>query len=214
MLSRVPRWGDITVQCDFRNNVIYDWGHTCGYGDLRTLNYVNNYLRPGASTTQSPPYFIVDPKVALPSSIYIEGNFMAGHPAVYENNWKGVKGDPVLRAATAFAAPPVRTESAAEAFELVLKNAGATLPKRDAVDERVIADVRNGTGRIINDEKEVGGWPTYNSGTAPVETANDGIPDDWKKAHGLPVNDPAIGNAVNSEGYTQLEVYLNSLVTR
>jgi hypothetical protein len=27
MQSRVPRWGDITVQCDFRNNVIYDWGH-------------------------------------------------------------------------------------------------------------------------------------------------------------------------------------------
>ena len=46
MFSRVPRWGDITVQCDFRNNVIYDWGHTCGYGDLRTLNYVNNYVAP------------------------------------------------------------------------------------------------------------------------------------------------------------------------
>src|SRR6266498_3429703 len=68
MFSRVPRWGDITVQCDFRNNVIYDWGHTCGYGDLRTLNYVNNYVRPGPSTTQKPPYFILDPKVALPAS--------------------------------------------------------------------------------------------------------------------------------------------------
>jgi hypothetical protein len=51
MQSRVPRWGGITVQCDFRNNVIYDWGHGAGYGDLRTLNYVNNYLRPGPSTT-------------------------------------------------------------------------------------------------------------------------------------------------------------------
>jgi len=50
MFSRVPRWGNITVQCDFRNNVIYDWGHTCGYGDLRTLNYVNNYARKGPST--------------------------------------------------------------------------------------------------------------------------------------------------------------------
>ena len=54
MFSRVPRWGDITVQCDFRNNVIYDWGHTCGYGDMRTLNYINNYLRLGTSTTQRP----------------------------------------------------------------------------------------------------------------------------------------------------------------
>ena len=79
MFSRVPRWGDITVQCDFRNNVIYDWGHTCGYGDLRTLNYVNNYVRKGPSTTQRPPYFIIDPKVVLPASIFINGNLMAGN---------------------------------------------------------------------------------------------------------------------------------------
>ena len=77
MVSRVPRWGDITVQCDFRNNVIYDWGYYCGYGDMRTLNYVNNYLRKGPSTTQNPPYLIHDPKVILPASLYVNGNFKA-----------------------------------------------------------------------------------------------------------------------------------------
>src|SRR4029434_2777094 len=59
MQSRVPRWGDITVQCDFLNNVIYDWGHCAGYGDLRTLNYIKNYLRPGPSATPSPPPHIL-----------------------------------------------------------------------------------------------------------------------------------------------------------
>lgn len=70
----------------------------------------------------------------------------------------------------------------------------------------------NGTGRIINNENEVGAWPTYASGELPVDTANDGIPDAWKKAHGLPLNDPNVANAVNADGYIQLKVYLNSLV--
>ncbi len=210
MGSRVPRWGDITVQCDFRNNVIYDWGWYCSYGDLRTLNYVNNYLRPGASTTQR--YFIDNPKVVLPNSMFVNGNFIPGHSKGSADNWLGVNADRSLQSATPFPAPPVQTQSAPEAFDLVLKNAGATLPKRDSVDTRVISDARNGTGKIINDENEVGGWPTYASGKSPVDTVNDGIPDDWKRAHGLALNQTNIANAINADGYTELEEYLNSLV--
>lgn len=210
MEARVPRWGDITVQCDFRNNVLYDWGGYCGGGDLRTLNYVNNYLRAGPSSIQR--FFIFAPKVVLPASIYVNGNFMAGRPEVSADNWKGVNSDRSFEASVPFPAPPVQTQSAAEAFELVLKNAGATRPRRDSADARVISDARNGTGKIINDEKEVGGWPAYASGETPVCTMNDGIPDEWKKAHGLQLNDPNVANAVNANGYTILEAYLNSLV--
>jgi hypothetical protein len=71
---------------------------------------------------------------------------------------------------------------------------------------------QNGTGKIINDETEVGGWPAYASGEPPVDTVRDGIPDEWKKAHGLKLNDPNVAVAVNADGYTMLEVYLNSLV--
>ena len=218
MQSRVPRWGDITVQCDFRNNVIYDWGHGAGYGDLRTLNYVNNYLRPGPSTTQRPPAFIGDPKVILPSSIYVDGNIMVGKPDVGRDNWKGVLGPQgilaprFLQSSAPFPAPQVQTQSATEAFELVLRNAGATRPRRDSVDARIVSNVRNGTGKIIDDEREVGGWPAYASGEPPLDTAMDGIPDEWKKAHGLKLDDPNVANAANADGYTMLEVYLNSLV--
>lgn len=212
MQSRVPRWGDITVQCDFRNNVIYDWGHGAGYGDLRSLNYVNNYARPGPSTTQKPPAFIADPKVMLPSSIYVDGNIMFGMADVGRDNWKGVLAEQFLQSSAPFPAPQVQTQSAEEAFELVLRNAGATRPRRDSVDARIVSNVRNGTGKIIDDEKEVGGWPAYASGEPAVDTARDGIPDDWKKARGLQLNDPNVANTVNAEGYTMLEVYLNSLV--
>jgi len=212
MFSRVPRWGDITVQCDFRNNVIYDWGHTCGYGDMRTLNYVNNYLRMGPSTTQRPPYFIIDPKVALPACLHLSGKIMAGIPDVCRDNWKGVSGDRALQAPSPFPAPPVQTQAAQEAFELVLQKAGEILPRRDAVDARIVSDARNGTGKIINSEEDVGGWPNYDSGEPPVCSTNDGIPDEWKKTHGLSLDDPNVANAVNAEGYTELEMYLNSLV--
>ena len=71
------------------------------------------------------------------------------------DNWKGVKGDRALQAASAFPSPPVQTQTAQEAFELALRKAGATLPKRDAVDARIVSEARNGTGKIINNEKEV-----------------------------------------------------------
>src|SRR5262245_4396167 len=144
MEGRVPRWGDITVQCDFRNNVLYDWGSYCGGGDLRTMNYVNNYLRAGPSSIQR--FFIFAPKAALPASLYVNGNFMAGRPKVCADNWKGVDAGRSLEASVPFQAPPVQTQSAAEAFELVLRNAGATRPRRASVDARLVTNVRNGTG--------------------------------------------------------------------
>ena len=107
MEARVPRWGNITVQCDFRNNVLYNWGGYCGGGDLRTLNYVNNYLRAGPSSVQR--LFIFAPKVALPASIYVNGNFMVGRPEVSAENWKGLNADRSFEASAPFPAPPVQT---------------------------------------------------------------------------------------------------------
>jgi len=171
-------------------------------------------LRRGPSTTQKPPYFIIDPKVVLPASLYLSGNIMAGVDDVCQDNWKGVKTDRIWQSQEPFPAPPVQTQSAEEAFELVLQKAGATLPRRDSVDARVVAEARNGTGRIINNENEVGGWPAYASGEPPADSAHDGIPDDWKKAHGLSLTNPNVSNVLNAEGYTWLEVYLNSLISK
>jgi hypothetical protein len=169
-------------------------------------------LRKGPSTTQRPPYFIKDPKAILPASIFIDGNVMEGNSGVCRDNWKGVQAERWLRSATPFPAPPVRTQSAEAALELVLDQAGATLPKRDSVDARIVSETRQGEGKIIDSEQEVGGWPAYASGTPPACAANDGIPDDWKKQRGLSPDDPNAANAVNAEGYTRLEEYLNSLV--
>ena len=61
---------------------------------------------------------------------------------------------------------------------------------------------------IIDTQNDVGGWPAYNSAVAPVDTNADGIPDGW-----LEINYPGkMANDLTSDGYTYLEVYLDSLV--
>ena len=87
----------------------------------------------------------------------------------------------------------------------MLARAGASL-HRDAVDARVIDNVRNRQGKVIDSQKEVGGWPVLRPGTAPKDTDRDGMPDDWEKSHGLNPADAADRNGDrNGYGYTNLE---------
>lgn len=48
-----------------------------------------------------------------------------------------------------------------EVKKSVLENAGALPWNRDDIDKRIIEGVKNGTGKIINGESEVGGYPSY-----------------------------------------------------
>ncbi len=210
--TRNPRFAGL-CRADFRNNVIYDWGDTSGYGDFRAANYVNNFLKPGPSTTQKPPRFIHADSVVMPGSLFLRGNVLAGFPDVSGHNPLGAAFDQEVFADAPHAAPPVVTQSADEAFALVLKNAGAIVPPRDATDARITADVRGGTGQIIRLENELGAWPAYANGKAPPDADNDGVPDAWETAHGLNANDPDDANRANADGYTNLENYLNSLAT-
>lgn len=124
----------------------------------------------------------------------------------------------------------VTTHTPEKAYEKVLAYAGASL-HRDAVDELIVSDTRNGvatyTGATVgvpgmidsqDDIKPAGAganwsaWPTLNSTTAPADTDGDGMPDAWEEANGLNKNNAADGAATAANGYTNLENYLNSLV--
>ena len=115
-----------------------------------------------------------------------------------------------------FAVAPVTTQTALEAFPLVLANAGATRPRRDAVDARIAEEVRRGSATfgdgIIDSPAQVGGWPDLQSAVAPTDTDGDGMPDAWEISHGLNPRDPADRNARSLHPpITNLEVYLNEL---
>ncbi len=81
----------------------------------------------------------------------------------------------------------------------------------DSVDQRIISDVKNETGKVIKDPAEVGGWPELAAGTPPADGDKDGIPDQWEGAHGLDPRDGSDGGLASENGYRHLENYLNEL---
>src|SRR5699024_5210861 len=102
---------------------------------------------------------------------------------------------------------------ALEAYDYVLENAGNTIPRRDSIDARIIADIQKGTGRQIDSIDEVGGWANLSEkAEAPKDSNRDGIHDYWKEKHNIDPMDSDWANELNEEGYTNLEVYLNSIV--
>jgi hypothetical protein len=199
---------------DYRNNVIYNWNYQSAYGgDASELNMINNYYKYGPDT-------VIDKRSSLHEltgsrgSLYISGNYVDGDPAVTADNWLGVQLDAGKQTLSEpVPAYPVTTHTAEEAYELVLRQAGAILPKRDSVDARLVNDVRNRTGRQINTQLEVGGWPELHSLPAPPDSDHDGMPDAWELKNGLNPADPTDRNGDrNLDGYTNLENYLNSIV--
>jgi pectate lyase len=161
--SRNPRFQG-AVDADFRNNVVYDWGEKSTYGEFDRLNFVGNYFKPGPSTIQRPPLFHDGLAFVAPGSLYLNGNVLEGDEKASEDNWKG---SPFyfdrkrIAASAPFPAPAVTNDTALGAFHKVLAEAGATRPHRDAVDNRVVHEVREGRGRIIESTREVGGWPDF-----------------------------------------------------
>ena len=222
---------------DFRNNVIYNWGANNAYAaEGGSYNLVNNYYKPGpASKTNK--YFINpyadDGKNHQPAGIfgrfYLKGNVMEGNRAITKNNVSGVKmGSNFAELApnvtlnelisnTEFSIPKPKTQSAKKAYQSVLKSVGCSLV-RDVLDMRYVNETRTGTftfkgskgssNGLIDSQNDVGAWPVYNSLPAPPDTDGDGIPDGWleKRYPGKKSTD------LNKNGYTYLEVYLNSIV--
>jgi hypothetical protein len=216
---------------DFRNNVIYNWsdGGTANFCD-HFINCINNLWRPGPMT--DPAKLPIAMKGSLPDMAkgHMEGNVFETRADLTRDNYaaldfhrwlhegsnykyRGTLADWKANDPADLGAAAPRTQSAVEAAELVLTQAGASL-HRDAVDQRVVDCVRKRQGKVIDSEQEVGGWPVLRSLPAPVDGDHDGMPDEWEKAHGLNPNDPADRNGVrNGDGYTNLEQYLNSLCT-
>jgi len=215
-VSRNPRPQNYGL-LDFRNNVIYNWRDRAGYctQEPLRLNYVGNYLKPGPSTKPRARrvafYFGGELNRA-----YLAGNVMEGFPESRKDNWLMVstKGKGALREVIALDSPvpamPVKTDPAERAYRRVLAEAGATLPARDEVDARVIRQVREGSGRIIDSQEDVGGWPVLASGQAPADADRDGMPDDWERRFGLAPEDPSDNSAdADGDGYTNIEECIN-----
>jgi hypothetical protein len=210
---------------DFRNNVLYNWSGSTNLG-IGQFNLINNYYRPGPDTDRN--RYPVRPKVEIDD---VTVGYMNGTVFEWKEEWTrnnhlamqwGVRdeGYPGNVSQEKFCLPeePVNeadrpfTHSAGEVYELVLDKAGASL-SRDAADKRIIKGIRDGTHHLIDSQRDVGGWPKLKSKPVPLDTDRDGMPDSWETKHGFDPRAPKDRNGDHdSDGYTNLEEYLNSLV--
>jgi hypothetical protein len=119
----------------------------------------------------------------------------------------------------------VKTQTAPEAYEDVLANVGCNFPVLDEHDQRILAEVRDGSCKyrgsytglpgLPDSQEDVGGWEAYPEVSRPTDwdTDGDGIPNQWEQQRGLDSSAPADGTADrDADGYTNLEEYLGWLV--
>lgn len=217
--ARMPRPGNysgpdvdpVGAFFDFRSNVFYNWGRTrAGYNaDKATLvryNFVDNAYVAGPQS-QKPIAFDESDTLAR---AYFAGNSMNG--AIPADPWSLVTGiqPEGYRLTEPVDVAPVAPDPAPSAYARVLAGAGAS-KVRDAVDARVVAGVRDRTGRQIDSQAEVGGWPELRSLPAPRDGDGDGMPDAWERTHGLDPDTADANGDRNRDGYTNIEEWLADL---
>lgn len=219
--SRNPRFSSVegTRSVDHRNNVIYNWGFKSAYGGGRhgEINIVGNYYKAGPGTKD--PRRIFDVSDDGTGRYYIAGNCVEGHDDVTRDNRLGVGGKRPAQALVSEPYPyePIREDSPRRAYKRVLADVGCS-HVRDAYDRSVLEQVKAGTALdgdkgFIDTPADVGGLPVLKRGTPRPDTDRDGMPDEWERRHGLDPNDPSDSSGYDLDnGYTNIEVYLNSLV--
>ena len=251
---------------NFVNNVVFNWKHRSVDGGDYTAKYniINNYFKPGPITGKDER---VGHRILKPESgrskldtvvfgmAHVEGNIMEGYPDINKDNWndgvqmEGTDGKempfeeakkyfPYIRVKKPMPMPWIgQIMPAKKAYDFVLDNAGATLPVRDEVDQRIIRTVKTGKAEyvkgldpdsfyqfkyrrlakdsykdgIITDIAQVGGYPDY-KGTSYKDSDKDGIPDAWEVKYGLNQNDPSDASKAYGENtYTNIELYINGI---
>ncbi|MFB6341253.1 LamG-like jellyroll fold domain-containing protein [Saccharicrinis sp. FJH62] len=209
----------IRFEHEIINNVLYNWGSRgLIMGDTENAdshcNLIGNYFIAGPSSS---------------SDSYVSGTTPYYH--VYQqDNWLDVNKNSSLDGtllgsgdyktatveSTPYNHPGVNTVlSAQDAVAHIIDNVGPSIA-RDAVDKLLINQLSSyGTsGAIVMDENSNGipngGLGYVFNGPKPLDSDNDGMPDDWEDANSLNKNsNDAMTIAAN--GYANIENYINSI---
>ena len=232
--DRHPSMGgsDLTppdVIIDFRNNLIYNAGGTTNLGSGQR-NVINNYYKngPDTDTGDLPMRIKAKPGKGPRPTGFTSGNIFTWNQGWTDDNYSAIKyiqggdGKYMDSSQAEWELPgelvhgdnKPATDTAKVAYSKVLKYAGAS-KSRDACDQRIISEVKKGTGNVPDSQNEVGGWPSLNSFPTLADRDKDGMADKWETANGLNPNDAEDRNEDgDSDGFTNLEEYINSLTRK
>ncbi|USN87532.1 MAG: hypothetical protein H6779_03920 [Candidatus Nomurabacteria bacterium] len=215
----------------FINNVIHNVCYAAGFDQLGSkltrLDAIGNTIQLGPNSCRAGRQNIMlirtqKPADGLyadgPRSVYVKDNITPNR-ADGQDEWLAttdgfigpIPGPLSERSLTPHSGmPSVPALSSSQARAAVLAGAGATLPRRDSVDQRAVNYAQNGGGRLIDDPSEVGGWPVLRGGTPYPDADKDGMDDTWEIQNGFDPNDGTDGNGDrDGDGYTNLEEFLN-----
>lgn len=210
---------NVSYGMNSRSHMFYDRGEFTA----AKYNVIKNYTKkaPWASSPYTGQVWKYTPN-SISWGMYFEGNIDSYRTSDSQaQNLSVESGSRGYLVGSRYPAPAITETSAAQAYTDVLNAGGAGNSKyvtcsgawanrRDSHDTRVVGHVMNGTGAIINDPSEVGGYLTISAGGPCADADNDGMPDLWEVAVGLNPNDAS--DALldsNGDGYTNLEKYLN-----
>lgn len=213
---------------------------------------INNFYRPGPSTKKN----ATEPYFASPSAPYgewylngnkfeVSGRFAPWTAGAAEsaNTTNVVKGLPssYLLSQVPYPLSGMTYDDAENAYNAVVTTAGASLPRYDEVDQRLLNEAAgkvdpkyygslgNGDLGIIDSPDNVvlntpgvyyansyayANYPSLalrEGDKYAVDTDGDGMPDKYETEHGLNPNDATDGAKDSGNGYTNLEVYLNAI---
>jgi pectate lyase len=214
------------------NNTTYNPQWTFAHQQLNCplgesyVNWINNYHKKGPSSTSNTDLKIIpaDDGTWSAGKVYVKGNIGPNRPndTLVETKWVELKsGAPAGVLVTSPApAPAVYSTSAMEAFNCVIADGGAGnsrglncdgswYNRRDSIDVRVINEVKTGTGKIIDDPSQVGGWIVPAAGVPCADSDHDGMPDTWEQLYGFNLNIPNGSEDKDGDGYTNVEEYFN-----
>lgn len=254
---------DTYVDSEFANNVVFNWSGTGaiyggemkqGVDGYNRIYMINNYYRPGPSTKAGN----ADTHFASPSSPYgqwyLNGNEFEESgtfapwtadkaKAANADNSKCAGKLPAANhiGELPYALSGMQYATAQEAYADVVSKAGASLPRYDEVDRRLLDEAagkvapkfyatcgKNHAG-IIDSPNDVmlsrcdtyladgiiySNYPFLGMAEGDkyaIDTDGDGMPDAYEDAKGLDKSDAADGAALCDDGYTNLEKYLNGI---
>jgi hypothetical protein len=218
-LQRSPNISANGGPVDVANNLVYNAGGIGArvHNDAQ-VNFVGNYIKAGPNTHMSS--FVKDDGAL---GFYLSGNVIEGNDTI-KSFLPSRSADRLV--SQPYPSPTIKTTSAKVAYDEVLQSAGASYglncdgswsPRRDSIDERIVQSVLSNTRGhsantshgYIDSPSQVGGWPAFDTGTPCPDADHDGMPDEWESIHGLnPNRDDSAGDR-DSDGYTNIEEYIN-----